>query len=223
MGLVLVSAPFIVVALGPAQGVVVGNLLGIVASVLVYARVRNSVEWRMLWGMLPAAVVGVVAGTLLAEKLPTAWAQVLVGVLVLVAMLLSFLIARIRHIHRGPKVTAVAGAASGAMAALAGIGGPAMAVLRTLTRWDHVGFTATLQPFFIGISTVTVFARVTADPEAWPDLGLGWLAIGLAMLLGVALGDVMARRLRARMVGAGITVVASLGAVWTLIDGIAAL
>src|SRR5690625_5732591 len=48
MGLALVAAPFIVVALGPAAGVVVANLLGVVGSAMVYARVRHSVDWRML-------------------------------------------------------------------------------------------------------------------------------------------------------------------------------
>ncbi|KAE8765623.1 sulfite exporter TauE/SafE family protein [Georgenia thermotolerans] len=223
MGLVLVSAPFIVVALGPAAGVLIGNLLGVLANVLVLARTHRAVEWRALWAMLPPGIVGVGAGTLLAEQLPTAWAQIIIGALVLVALLVSALVARARHLERGPVLTAGAGAASGAMAALAGIGGPAMAVLRTLTRWDHASFAATLQPFFIGTSSVAVFARVTVDPGAWPDLGWGWLAIALAMVLGVAFGDVVARRLPARVIGAGITAVAALGAVWSVLDGLTAL
>lgn len=223
MGLTLVSAPFIVVALGPAAGVVVGNLLGVVASLMVLTRVWRFVEWRMLRAMVPAALVGVLAGTLLAETLPPAWAQVLIGVLILLALSVSSVVARVRHVARSTKVTAVASAASGATSALAGVGGPAMAVLRTLTRWEHQTFTATLQPFFIGISTVTVLVRVGANPTAWPDLGWGWLAIGLAMAVGVALGDVVARRLSARVVGASITAIATLGAVWTLVDGLAAL
>ncbi|MFD1507034.1 TSUP family transporter [Georgenia yuyongxinii] len=223
MGLVLVSAPFIVVALGPASGVVVGNLLGLLASALVFVQTRQFVEWRMLWIMLPPALVGVALGTLLAEQLPTAWAQIGIGVLLLGAMLASALVARGRHIERGPGITAVAGAASGMMASLAGIGGPAMAVLRTLTRWEHVSFAATLQPFFIGASIVTVFARVGANPGAWPDLGWGWLAMVLAIVLGVALGDEVTRRLSARTIGMAINTVAALGAVWTMLDGLAAL
>ncbi len=223
MGLVLVSAPFIVVALGPAAGVVVGTLLGMVANVLVFARVRHAVEWWMLRHMLPGALVGIAAGTLLAELLPTAWAQVLIGALILVALVVSSLVARVRHIERSPRVTALASTASGATAALAGIGGPAMAVLRTLTRWEHVHFTATLQPFFITTSTVVVLARVGVNPGAWPDLGWGWLAIAGAMIVGIVFGDVVARRLPPRLVGGAITLVAGLGAVWTLVDGIAAI
>jgi len=106
---------------------------------------------------------------------------------------------------------------------LAGIGGPAMAVLRILTRWEHLSFTATLQPFFFGISTVVVLARVSVNPGAWPDLGWGWLLIAFAMATGIALGDVVARRLSARVLNASITIVAALGAVWTMLDGVAGL
>ncbi len=222
MGLALVAAPFIVVALGPAAGVVVANLLGVVGSAMVYARVRHSVDWRMLRLMLPAALVGVAAGTALAEVLPEAWAQVFIGALVLVALLVSSF-AAFERLERTPKVTAVASAASGATSALAGIGGPAMAVLRILTRWEHLSFTATLQPFFFGISTVVVLARVSVNPGAWPDLGWGWLLIAFAMATGIALGDVVARRLSARVLNASITIVAALGAVWTMLDGIAGL
>ncbi|HLS48506.1 MAG TPA: sulfite exporter TauE/SafE family protein [Actinomycetaceae bacterium] len=222
MGLALVAAPFIVVALGPAAGVVVANLLGVVGSAMVYARVRHAVDWRMLRLMLPAALVGVAAGTALAEVLPEAWAQVFIGALVLVALLVSSF-AAFERLERTPKVTAVASAASGATSALAGIGGPAMAVLRILTRWEHLSFTATLQPFFFGISTVVVLARVSVNPGAWPDLGWGWLLIAFAMATGIALGDVVARRLSARVLNASITIVAALGAVWTMLDGIAGL
>lgn len=222
MGLALVAAPFIVVALGPAAGVVVANLLGVVGSAMVYARVRHAVDWRMLRLMLPAALVGVAAGTALAEVLPEAWAQVFIGALVLVALLVSSF-AAFERLERTPKVTAVASAASGATSALAGIGGPAMAVLRILTRWEHLSFTATLQPFFFGISTVVVLARVSVNPGAWPDLGWGWLLIAFAMATGIALGDVVARRLTARVLNASITIVAALGAVWTMLDGIAGL
>lgn len=222
MGLALVAAPFIVVALGPAAGVVVANLLGVVGSAMVYARVRHAVDWRMLRLMLPAALVGVAAGTALAEVLPEAWAQVFIGALVLVALLVSSF-AAFERLERTPKVTAVASAASGATSALAGIGGPAMAVLRILTRWEHLSFTATLQPFFFGISTVVVLARVSVNPGAWPDLGWGWLLIAFAMATGIALGDVVARRLTARVLNASITIVAALGAVWTMLDGVAGL
>ena len=211
-----------VVALGPAAGVVVANLLGVVGSTMVYGRVRQSVDWRMLRHMLPAALVAVAAGTVLAELLPEAWAQVFIGALVLVALLVSSF-GTCARLQRTPKVTAVASAASGATSALAGIGGPAMAVLRILTRWEHLSFTATLQPFFFGISAVMVLARVSVNPGAWPGLGWGWLLVALAMTTGIVLGDVVARRLSARVLGASITVVAGLGAVWTMLDGIAGL
>jgi uncharacterized membrane protein YfcA len=223
MGLALVSVPLIVVAVGPGPGSVIGNLLGVVASVIVYIRVHRSVEWRLLWAMVPSGFIGVVAGTAVAEVVSVAWAQVLVGGLVLAAIPASFFVARTRRAERGVGITSAFAAVAGSMSALAGIGGPAMAALRNLTRWEPVSFAATLQPFFIAVATVAVLSRVGADPSVWPDLGLLWAAMGLALLSGIALGDVVAQRLPPRVNTAAITIVASSGAAWTLVRGFLAL
>lgn len=223
MGLALVSVPLIVVAVGPGPGAVIGNLFGAVASVIVYIRVHRSVEWRLLGAMVPAGFIGVVAGTAVAEVVSAAWAQVLVGGLVLISIPASIFVARTRRAERGVAIASVFAAVAGSMSALAGIGGPAMAVLRNLTRWEPLSFAATLQPFFIAVAAVAVLSRVSADPSVWPDLGLLWAAIGLALLSGLAVGDFVARRIPPRFVTAAITIVASSGAAWTLVRGLLAL
>lgn len=223
MGLALVSVPLIVVAVGPGPGAVIGNLFGAVASMIVYIRVHRSVEWPLLAAMVPAGLIGVAAGTAVAEMVSPAWAQVLVGGLVLTSIPASSFVARSRPAERGMRIASAFAVVAGSMSALAGIGGPAMAVLRNLTRWEPLSFAATLQPFFIGVATVAVVSRVSADPGVWPDLGLLWAAIGLALLFGLAVGDFVARHLRPRVVTAAITIVASSGAAWTLVRGLLAL
>ncbi|MFH5824808.1 TSUP family transporter [Georgenia sp. AZ-5] len=224
MGLALVAAPFIVVALGPASGVLMVNLLGLVTSLLVLARVWADVEWGTYWRLMPSSLLGVAAGALLAARLPATWAQIVVGVVVLLALGVSSVVARTRSMPRTTGAVATAGGVSGLTSALAGIGGPPMAVLRTLTRWDHIGFAATLQPYFATTGAVTVAAKVLADPGAWPDLAWsGWAAIAVAMIIGVGLGGTVTRRLPAAVLGRLITALAALGSVWTVVDGVAAL
>ena len=100
MGLALVSVPLIVVAVGPGPGAVIGNLFGAAASAIVFFRVRKMVEWRLLSVILPAGLVGVAAGTVVAEMISIAWAQVVVGGLVLLSLPLSSLVARMRPAPR---------------------------------------------------------------------------------------------------------------------------
>lgn len=219
MGLALVSVPLIVVAVGPGPGAVIGNLFGAVASAIVFFRVRKIVEWRLLAIVLPAGLIGVAAGTFVAELISIAWAQVVVGGLVLISIPLSSYVARMRPAPRTVSVLGSLALVSGTTSSLAGIGGPAMAVMRNLTRWDPVAFSATLQPFFMVIGSLSVVARVSVDPSVWPDLGALWIGIPLALVVGLAVGDVVARRMTPRAVTISISTVASLGAAWTLLRG----
>lgn len=223
MGLALVSVPLIVVAVGPGPASVIGNLFGAAASLIVSFRVHRSVEWRLLWAMIPAGFLGVAVGTAAAEVVSVAWSEILIGGLVLISMPTSFLVARIRRLEKGVGIASAFAAAAGSMSALAGIGGPPMAVLRNLTRWEPRRFAATLQPFFLGVATVAVASRVLADPSVWPDLGPLWAGIGLTLLAGLVVGDFIARRLAPRVITTAIVVVASSGAAWTLVRGFLAL
>lgn len=220
MGLALVSVPLIVVAVGPGPGAVIGNLFGAVASAIVFFRVRKIVEWRLLAVILPAGLIGVAAGTVVAELISIAWAQVVVGGLVLISIPMSSLVARMRPAPRTISVLGSLALVSGTTSSLAGIGGPAMAVMRNLTRWDPVAFAATLQPFFMVVGSLSVAARVSVDPGVWPDLGALWVGIPLALFAGLVLGDFVARRMTPRAVTLAISTVASLGAAWTLVRGL---
>lgn len=223
MGLALVSVPLIVVAVGPGPGAVIGNLFGAAASVIVFFRVRKIVQWRLYAIILPAGLAGIVGGTVIAEMISIAWAQVVVGGLVLLSLPLSTIVASVRPAPRTVGVLGPLALVAGATSALAGIGGPAMAVMRNLTRWDPVTFAATLQPFFMVIGLLSVVARVAVDPHVWPDLGTMWVGIGLALLGGLAVGDLISRRVSARAITRAITSVAALGAMWTLLRGVTGL
>lgn len=224
MGFALVSSPFVILVLGPAAGVLVINVLGVAASLIVLGRVRADVEWGTVGRLLPGALVGIGAGTALAAVLAAQWAQVLAGALILLGLAGSAVVVRFRTLPRSTGLITASGLASGAMGALAGVGGPAMAVLSVLTRWDPVRFAATLQPYFVAIGVVTVATRVIVQPTAAGGMSAAtWALIGVAMVVGVGLGELVARWLTAAAARRLIVALAAAGALATIADGVARL
>lgn len=222
LGFAMVVAPFVVLALGPAQGVVLVQLCGAAASALVFGRVRRDVDWPAYRRLLPTSLLGIVLGTAGVSHLPEAPAQVVTAVVLLLALAVATAVGKAGAVRRGTLVTAGSGVAAGLMTSLAGVGGVALTVLGQVTRWEQRSFAATLQPYFVSISTATVLARVAADPMAWPPLAApAWLGIAVAMGCGLFLGERLARRLPASAARHATVAVAAVGAVLTLVDGIA--
>lgn len=221
MGFAMVLAPFAVIALGPSSGVVLVNLLGLVSASLVLSRVVAAVEWRVVWSLLPAGGVGVLLGVAVGTGLGTEVAQVLAGTVVLLALAASLAVRTVTTLVRSRSLIVAASTASGIMAALAGVGGAAMAVLAVLTRWDQDRFIATMQPYFFALGLGTIAARLIADPRAWPVLpGYIWLLVALAMALGLVLGEHLGKRVTEGRARAAVIVISGMGGVLAIVDGL---
>jgi len=88
------------------------------------------------------------------------------------------------------RVGAVAaGVLSGAMNAAAGIGGPAIALYATNARWPAAAMRSTAQVYFLGLNVVGL--AVLGLPRQSPALLATCVA---ALLLGLLIGRVLARR-----------------------------
>lgn len=221
MGFALVVAPFVVIALGPAQGVVLAQLCGAAAACLVFARVFGRVEWRAFAQFTPPSIVGVLAGTAIISQIREDVAQIVVGVILLLALASSALVIRARTIERSAHGLGATGAATGLMAAMAGVGGTPLAVFAQLTRWPHASFAATIQPCLVTISVVTVVLRLAIEPGAWPVLGWsGWAAIAAAMATGLIAGDRLTARISAITAGRLTTSIAAAGAIAAIVRGV---
>ena len=70
MGFALLSSPFLVMALGPVEGILVTNVCGIVAALLNLTVVRADLDWSRAAKVVPAGLVGTVPGALLVLWLP---------------------------------------------------------------------------------------------------------------------------------------------------------
>ena len=212
MGFALVTAPFLVLLLGPVGGVLVVNVCAAMTSSLILLRVRRDVAWRRFAVLGASAVVGIAPGAVLAQAAPSAWLELVVGVLVLLALAAS-LLARRAPVVTGAVPAVVTGLVAGAMNATAGVGGPAFSVYAVASRWPQRSFAATLQPLFITTGLVSFGSKVAIDPSSLPPLAWWvWLGIAAALGAGVLLGDRAARHLSPRTARVGLLLVATTGA-----------
>ncbi len=220
MGFALVVSPFLILLLGPFDGVLLVNLASVVSALVVLATVWRQVDVRAYAWLSAAAIAGVIPGALLAATVEPALLEATVGAVLLVSLTASLWIARLPVTLTGRTPRLAAGFASGLMNAGAGVGGPAMSAYGILSRWPHGAFAATLQPYFATVGLASVIAKMIIVPGGLPDLGvIGWAAAFIALLAGVGVGTLAAKRLPTRWARVAVIVIAFAGALVALITG----
>ncbi|WP_448809255.1 sulfite exporter TauE/SafE family protein [Agromyces bauzanensis] len=224
LGFGLVVSPFLILLIDPRASVLVINLIGAISAATVLTRVWRDVDWRAFsWLVIPACL-GVVPGILLASVIDADVLRLLIGLIVFAALTASLLVTRSELVVRGDGARVVTGLLSGVLNSGAGVGGPTVSIYAVLSRWEQRSFAATLQPFFVTLSTVTIIAKRTMTPAEAPDWS--WWAWGLligAMLLGVAVGDRLARHISARAARIGVIAFAYTGALTAIAFAVAGL
>jgi uncharacterized membrane protein YfcA len=217
IGFALIASPFLVLLMGPYQGVVLANLLVLVVASTTLASTLRSVDRRRVWTLVPAGCLGVIPGVVVARTVPTDVLQLLVGSLILVGMLLVTLTTRLR-LRAVPSTNIAAGLASGFMTATAGVGGPALTVYAVATGWESSAFAATAQLSFLAQSTLSIAVKglpqLTIDKTALFVLVTAAGLVGGHLLAG-RVGDAVVRRL--------VIWLALLGAVGAVVKGIVGL
>lgn len=221
MGFALVVSPFLVLLLGPFDGVMLVNLASIVSALIVLVTVWRDVDVRAYGWLAASAIVGVVPGAFLAARVDPAILETTVGAVLITSLTGSLLVARLPITFTGNRPRLVAGFASGLMNAGAGVGGPAVSAYGILSRWPHRPFAATLQPYFATVGLASVIAKLVIAPGSLPDLGpVGWGAAGAALVSGVAVGTIAARYLTVRWARSAVIVIAFAGAAVALVTGL---
>ncbi|AEG44882.1 sulfite exporter TauE/SafE family protein [Isoptericola variabilis] len=228
MGFGLVAGPFIVLLVGPLEGVLFVNLAGAIASVLILGRVVRLVEWRRYAWLAATSVAVTVPAALLLRDASSAALEVTVGAVVVAAMTLAVVTTRLRKegVHPlGPDARwplAVTGTASGFGSVAAGIGGPPVAVYAVLSGWDPRGFAATAQPFFATNALAALVAKLSLTDASFPPFsGWEWATVLGSIVAGLVVGDVLAPRVSAAAMRRGLIVLAYVGGFATLGQGLA--
>lgn len=215
LGFSLVSSPFMVLLLGPFDGVLVINVCGGVTALAVLTQVWRDVELRRCGLLIGSALPAVVAGAWLARDLPAPPLAVVVGALILIALVAVVSSERAR-VLRGTPGAVVAGLGSGFLNATVGASGPAIAVYAVSTSWAQRSFAASAQLVFAALCVASLVAK-----GGRPSMAVaGWVVVACGLPAGIIAGNRLAGRVppeRARNVVIGL---AMAGALLTLVKGL---
>ncbi|MHC1562216.1 TSUP family transporter [Actinomycetospora sp. C-140] len=214
LGLALVGAPFLVAILGPRDGVTFGNALQVLLCAVVLARTARGVDLRAAGLLLLGAVVAVPFGAVVVDVLPEGPLLVVVGVLAVAAVGLSLAPGLGGWMHGTPGALA-AGAIAGFVNVTAGVGGPMISAYALVRQWSMAVLVPTAQVVLLGINLVALVSK------GMPRLdGAVWIAGVVALALGVALGDVVQRRLDPGTARRAVAVLALVGGLATVVRGV---
>lgn len=220
MGFALVVAPVLVLVVGPVDGVLMVNICGAMSACLVITRVWRLIDWRQYVLLVLPALVAIVPGALVAARLGGPVLQVVIGVLVLLALTLSLVVTRADSETARVPTALLTGAASGFMSATAGVSGPGATIYAVLTRWEHRQFAATIQPFFATLGAAAFLGKVIALPDGLPDYDWWlWPLILGCTVVGLTLGERLARVVSARAARLAVIVLAFAGGLVAVLDG----
>lgn len=213
MGFSLLTGPLLVLLDGPRNGVALTNLLSIVVALTIVGTSVRYVDRAKLAVLVPAGLVGVLPGALAARLLPAGPLQVCVGAITILG-LAAVTLPRLR-VEPGPAVTLSAGLTSGFTSAVAGAGGPALALYSVATRWPQQEFAATCQICF---ATQAIAALAI---KGLPGLPVTWIGGTVAAaLLGLVVGTLLAGRVSSSRTRQAAMILAALASVATIVGGL---
>lgn len=217
----MVLAPFLVVILGPQDGVMLTNFLALVAPVLMLGFVWKHIQWRRALWIGAVATATIPLGGWAAALSPPGPLYIVVASLVLVGLSLTVVLSRAAAVRDSRTARVLAGIGTGAGAVTAGVGGPAMTVYSVLTRWDVVTFAATLQPIWIVVSFASLATKWGFSEDGLPGLPWWvWLSCAVMIVAGLLVGTVLQKRIPHEIVRRTVIGMAFAGAVLALITGI---
>ncbi|ASN20010.1 TSUP family transporter [Arthrobacter sp. YN] len=121
LGFALVAALFLVLVIGPAEGVSLENAQSAALCLTVVATTWRSIQWRRVLTMFIPALAGIRLGALMASSVSATTLLLGVGS-ISVAAVLAVILGRRRALLPGLPGALIAGALSGFMTTTAGLG-----------------------------------------------------------------------------------------------------
>ena len=215
MGFALVSSPFLVMVLGPHQGVMLVNFLGCCSSFLILVQVYKQIEFRKVLLVLAPAVVMTIPGAWVAARIGGPALSIAISVMVVLALGSSFLLRNLKS-SQGKGLAVGAGAVSGFMSVTAGVSGPAIAAYAVASRWPQAKFAISVQLYFFVLSLASLLAKGGMPQLHW----IQWTGCVVAMVCGILLGNWLAPKIPHKFSRAFVVVIAFIGALSLMASGI---
>ncbi len=217
LGFVLVLVGPIVLLYGPVEGVTLGVLLALVASLTAIPLVWRHIDWRRSWWLIWPGLVAAPFGALLVHVLPDAALLLLIAAMAYFALVAGHLPALSASLT-GRMGAVVAGSAAGFMHVASGLSGPPLAAYAVGDRWPQRRFAASAQVIFAVFSIVSVALRgLPTSPvdDVW--------TLVIATVAGIAIGTVLSRNVAPGIARIAMLAIAWAGATVVLVRGILAL
>ena len=218
IGFSLICAPLLVLYTHqPLHSVLLINFLCVLLNLFVLGQTWRNVNFRSISWLLVGAIVAVPLGQWAAQHVSTNWLMVGVGVLVLAGLII---LQRQKALPVMPPVKSaiIAGALSGFMNVVAGVGGPAVVLYSSVQKWEQVTFVASIQAYFLIINAASV---IIADPRQLDFAETVRLTTGL--LAGILFGFIVVKRMNQEYAKKATLWIAGFGAAGTLIRGLVGL
>ena len=214
IGFALITTPVAVLVVGADAAVPFAATIGAVVAIGALITSRRDLQLRRILPLLVAAIIAMVPTLLLARVIPTGWAAIAAGTLVIGSVVVAM------TARRGPMPVIlgrapVAGALTGVAAGLAGLAGPMAAAHGTIRGWG-----ASLVPNIQVILLITLPFIIVG--HGWPTSvePISWIGGASAVLVGTIAGSLLASRIPMRAAVVGTRMLALAGGVAAVAQGV---
>lgn len=218
IGYALVAGPALLAVVGPDEAVRLVTVTGLTSCAVGISSTWRASRPAEVLALLPLAFLAIVPAGLIAGAVGDGVASLLAGLVVLPALALALWPPRRLGVVPRRAQAAVAGGLSGAMNAVAGLGGPMAAAYGISRRWG-TALVPNMQLFLFlsGLGVLMV--------RGWPaQVSTGDIAVlALATGIGVTAGGWLAARSCVRSAEIVTVIVALAGAGVAIVRGVAAL
>jgi len=211
-GLGLVSVSFLVASIGHAAAVASVLVLSLIANLFIVAWERDGLDVRASLGLFaPSAATQLALFAWIRGIDPTPL-TIATGAAVIVSAIVMGTGVRVRALH-GPPGLLIAGALSGVMNLVAGLGGPASVLYATNAGWHPERWRPTINLYFALNNVLALVLLRAAIPRD------GWLYV--AAIIGALVGARVAARLPGQAVRFGALALSAGGGVLAIASAVA--
>ncbi|STY84116.1 sulfite exporter TauE/SafE family protein [Mobiluncus mulieris] len=193
MGFGLTTVPVFIWFFGPIDGVVMGNILGLVNSITLGVMLRRDINWPIVGLFVAAQTPAIIITILLLSVLPLKSLEVTIGLLMLVMVAAAVFSFKLPRVY-GKKPVFFFAALAGALSAAVAQSGPAVTAYAQTSRWGQKQFSASMQPIFAAMNLVVVPTKYLTG-MAGASGELSWSIVGI-LVLAVLVGNFVSIPLR---------------------------
>ena len=217
LGFVLALIGPIVLLYGGLEGVTIAVQLALIAALTAIPFVWRDIDWKRTWMLIWPGLIAAPFGAVLVWSLPEPALLLMVALLAYCTLLVGRMPVLLSALT-GTSGARIAGATAGMLHITSGLSGPPLAAYAVNDKWDQRSFVASVQLVFGVFSVMAVALR------PMPTTPFGEIALmGVATVVGIALGTWLLRFVPARAARIAMLTVAWVGATVVLVRGLLAL